>query len=109
MIRRVIREYSRVPISTLPVAALRRLRNFDHACGRLTGQTVFDWSRANSLRAQSLVGVLQVQGLTIEILPKIANGEVKDGSVDPPVRGSKQLGRSRLGEENAGNVVGRSP
>src|SRR5437660_8173913 len=47
------------------------------------GRPVFDWSDSNRLRVQNYVGVVQVPGLTIEILPKV--GSPPEALIDPEI------------------------
>lgn len=49
----------------------RELQRLDEAWADTRGETIFDWSRRATIRAKSWVGVIQVPGLSIEILPKI--------------------------------------
>ena len=65
------REYARIPYADLTQKQIERLREFDHKRATAANQTVFDWSFKNYLRVQNYVGVIQVPGLTVEILPKI--------------------------------------
>jgi 5-methylcytosine-specific restriction enzyme subunit McrC len=65
------REYARIPYSEMTPKQLERLHEFDHKRAVNDSATVFDWSFKNYLRVQNYVGVIQVPGLTVEILPKI--------------------------------------
>lgn len=65
-----IPEYGRIPVSDLTPDELRRLRVFDETRG--PGSTpVFDWRFRQYVRSRNMVGVVQVPGLQVEILPKI--------------------------------------
>jgi 5-methylcytosine-specific restriction enzyme subunit McrC len=82
----VIKEYERIYYGDNEVASgyidggdwhvprrlLERLHVFDegHAL-KNRGVTVFDWSARKFVKATNYVGVIQVPGLTVEILPKI--------------------------------------
>ncbi len=69
----------------VPRHLLERLRTFDmRQALKNNGETVFDWSRRDFAKAKSYVGVIQIPGLTVEILPKISD------SIDPAVS-SKSL------------------
>jgi len=48
----------------------RRLQRADREVARTQGSSVFDWSRDSVAKAKSYVGVLAVEGLTVEVLPK---------------------------------------
>ena len=63
-------EYGRIPVSDLSPDELRRLRAFDEYRGASV-PSVFDWRFRQYIRPLNLVGVVQVPGLQIEILPKI--------------------------------------
>lgn len=82
----VIREYERVYYTDggtaperreggdwhVPRRLLERLRIFDEGYAlKNRGVTIFDWSARKYMKATSHVGVIQVPGLTVEILPKI--------------------------------------
>lgn len=71
MRRVIIREYGCFARDSVEPRLLRRLKRFDHACASTSGQTVFDWADVNVIRAQNYVGVIQLRGLIVEILPKI--------------------------------------
>ena len=47
-----------------------RLRRFDMAHASSSGASVFDWTRRDAVAARGYVGVVQVPGLAVEILPK---------------------------------------
>lgn len=49
----------------------RRLRNYDEGRAKSEHYQIFDWRRRYAI-AQQWVGVIQVPGLSVEILPKIA-------------------------------------
>src|SRR3954468_21825588 len=66
-----ILEYGRIPRHDLPERSLRRLQEFDERLSRVEGKGVFDWSRLHDFRATNYVGVVQVPGVSVEILPKI--------------------------------------
>jgi 5-methylcytosine-specific restriction enzyme subunit McrC len=53
-----------------------RLRDFDEKTARSRGATIFAWT-AKEAKARQWVGVVEVKGLSIEILPKIA-GHIDD-------------------------------
>jgi 5-methylcytosine-specific restriction enzyme subunit McrC len=71
MQRLVLREWDRVLKHELEARQLRDLQVFDEHHAKSSGSTIFDWSHAREIRARNWVGVIQVQGLTVEILPKI--------------------------------------
>jgi len=80
MIRWTVTEYGRIPRKELGDKLLIRLQRFDEQYARSTGEQVFDWSRVAYVRALNQVGVIQVPGLTVEILPK-----TDDTSRDEPL------------------------
>lgn len=84
----VLQEYSCFPRSELNPTLLRRLYRFDASHSRLTGHSVFDWSRREYLRAINYVGVVQVPGLTVEILPKIdgSSASLKNTEIETAAR-----------------------
>ena len=63
-------EYGRIPVSDLSPDEIRRLRTFDESRGA-SAPSVFDWRFRQYIRPLNLVGVVQVPGLQVEILPKI--------------------------------------
>jgi len=71
MLRISIPEYGRIPREAVDDRLLRRLQRFDESHDRRTGETIFDWNRVHYVRALNYVGVIQVPGITIEVLPKI--------------------------------------
>lgn len=72
MLRLSICEHGRLRHAEVPARSLRLLRATEEARARRGLPTVLDWSRAYELRAKSYVGVVQVQGLSLEILPKLS-------------------------------------
>lgn len=77
--RRTIVEHERVPRALFGEALLARLQAFDERHAAESGDTIFDWSRRADIRARNYVGVLQVPGLALEILPKV---DADDGAPD---------------------------
>jgi hypothetical protein len=67
-----ISEFGRIPRVLLGKRLLRRLQRFDEKHARHNnGRCVFDWTHISYVRALNFVGVIQVPGLTVEILPKV--------------------------------------
>ncbi len=66
-----VREFGKIALSEISTHSLRCLRQLDSGHIRSKGETIFDWSRAKYLQAKNYVGVVQVPGLRVEILPKI--------------------------------------
>lgn len=64
-------ENESIPRSTLGLACCRDLQRLDEERANTTGETVFDWSRLSTVKAKNWVGVIETQGVSIEILPKI--------------------------------------
>jgi len=67
----VVREYGKIARSELSALLQRELQRFDELHARSSGDSIFDWSHRNFLVAKSYVGVVQIPGIQIEILPKI--------------------------------------
>ncbi|MEQ8272747.1 MAG: McrC family protein [Deltaproteobacteria bacterium] len=68
----VINEHRRVSIGPeVSREQADQLRRFDDAHAARFGGHVFDWSGAQHFSARSYVGVVEVPGLSVEILPKI--------------------------------------
>lgn len=60
----------------LPARLWNRLKTFDQRqAGKNKGETVFDWDNQGYAKAKSYVGIVQIPGLTIEILPKVCDTE----------------------------------
>lgn len=66
-----ILEYEKLPRSKIPVHTLRELQTFDEQQAHSSGDTIFDWGFLQFIKAKSYVGVIQISGFTIEVLPKI--------------------------------------
>ncbi len=71
MNRLSILEYGKIARADLPARVLDRLERFDLLHARTSGESVFDWSGRHQIRAKNWVGVVQVPGLSVEILPKV--------------------------------------
>ena len=66
-----VREHGWIRRAEIGEIHWRRLRRADRQVEREQGSSVFDWSRTDVAKAGSLVGILAVEGLTVEILPKV--------------------------------------
>lgn len=82
MIREFVREHARIERAKLGKKLLRRLQQFDLSCAATTGKTIFDWSDIDTIRAKNYVGIIQLPGLSIEILPKIT--EISENYIGTP-------------------------
>lgn len=83
MIQVIITEYEKMYFSDkekevkddrgwhIPRRLLEKLRRFDEVHCRTARVAVFDWSARDYAKATSLVGIIQIPGLMVEILPKI--------------------------------------
>jgi 5-methylcytosine-specific restriction enzyme subunit McrC len=80
MLWRCIREYGRLSRDEIGPQRLRELQRFDEKHAGVSGQTIFDWDHLKDIRAKNFVGVVQVPGLVIEILPKIDEPGVTEES-----------------------------
>jgi len=69
----VLREWARFDRNTISTEQLQALQDLDERNAKSSGETVFDWSLRAEVRVRNWVGVLQVPGLTIEILPKLGS------------------------------------
>lgn len=67
----VVPEYGRIPYSAFTRVQRERLRRLDGQHRDSSGSGVFDWMDRRYIKARNYVGVVQVPGVTIEILPKI--------------------------------------
>ena len=76
----------------LPARLWNRLKTFDqrHA-GKNKGETVFDWNNPRYAKAKSYVGIVQIPGLTIEILPKICDTHPKSEKIDAAKTAAERL------------------
>jgi len=69
--RITVPEHGRIPRSAIDGRLLRRLQSADERLSSESGGPVFDWDHVHYVAATNYVGVVQVPGLTVEILPKI--------------------------------------
>ncbi|HYE17554.1 MAG TPA: hypothetical protein VEA69_03865 [Tepidisphaeraceae bacterium] len=70
-------EFGRIDTARLRPAVLARLRRLDRHRAGTPGATVFDWGEGGRwLRVRNHVGVIRVEGLTVEILPKLAGPDL---------------------------------
>jgi 5-methylcytosine-specific restriction enzyme subunit McrC len=81
-LRIVSPEFGRIDRRHLQSLALARLKTLDQRYVA-NERPVFDWNDTKSIRVQNYVGVVQVPGLTIEILPKIS--APSEAIVDPGI------------------------
>jgi 5-methylcytosine-specific restriction enzyme subunit McrC len=74
--RITVSEYGRIERTELDASTWAALQRFDeHHARRAGGDTVFDWSLLAAVRARNWVGVVEVPGAAIEILPKVEPGQ----------------------------------
>jgi 5-methylcytosine-specific restriction enzyme subunit McrC len=88
-----IPEFGRIPRAQLGGKLLQRLQAFDEKHAHTTKDCVFDWSQVKYIRALNYVGVVQVPGLVIEVLPKIDNSP--EDEAGPFLRDDKQALRAQ--------------
>lgn len=87
---RTVIEFGRIQRSSLERRLVRRLEALDCEHTRLSGAPIFDWTRRDYFRALNHVGVVQVPGLQVQILPKI----------DELRRGDSDSDRAQLAQRN---------
>ena len=91
-----IPEYGRIKRSELGEKLIYRLQIFDERWSNTGEGCVFDWSSIHYIKAQNYVGVIQVPGLLVEILPKI---DTSATGTDKPYRkadSQRNLAQSNL-------------
>lgn len=89
-----VREYGRIQRGRIGAKLLRSLHRFDLEQAASSGDCIFDWGRLHFIHAKNYVGVVQVPGLRIEILPKIDH--VFDVSGPEGTPGDRVLAQSNL-------------
>ncbi|MBN2719437.1 MAG: McrC family protein [Deltaproteobacteria bacterium] len=77
-----IQEYGRIDKRQIGERAVHRLRKLDALYERRDGMAVFDWRYDRYIRARSVVGVIELPGLTIEVLPKTDKGPSSSNSAE---------------------------
>lgn len=91
------------PEQTLPPAAYDRLRRFDTR--RPESEQVFTWYDRHA-RAAQWVGVIQLPGLIVEVLPKIDGPEALDDPKDQEdQRGNPPQGRPKVETRARANLL----
>lgn len=93
--REVLLEYGRLPRSELSPRLLLRLQRFDERNAQQTGACVFDWTHVHYVRALSYVGVIQIPGLTVEILPKV-DTSASTGGPEAVTEATRSLAQQNL-------------
>ena len=73
-----VTEFERIPRAKLGAKLLRRLHAFDARHARKTDEWVFDWQYRDYIKAKNWVGVVDIPGLTLEILPKVSMNDDVD-------------------------------
>jgi len=96
MIYLSIPEYGRIKRSNISERLLRRLQRFDDSFSRAGSGNVFDWSHTHYVRALNYVGVVQIPGLVIEILPKTDSSPDQDVEPYAPRDSRKTLSQRNL-------------
>lgn len=78
MVPIVIPECGRIDRTPENARALEALRRFDQRQAEANGtRPIFDWSRRDYVKALNYVGVIQVPGMTVEILPKVDTAKIE--------------------------------
>lgn len=67
----IIPEYGRIYRNEIPANLAIKLQLFDERYVRIGQSPIFDWGHRNYIRALNYVGVIQIPGVQVEILPKI--------------------------------------
>ena len=88
-----IPEFGRIPRAQLGAKLLQRLQAFDEKHARTDQECVFDWTHVKYIRALNYVGVVQVPGLVIEVLPKIDDSPEEESG--PFLRDDEQALRAQ--------------
>jgi 5-methylcytosine-specific restriction enzyme subunit McrC len=83
-IHRQLPEFGRLYEADIGPRLWARLLRFDSARVRIGQPPVFDWARRDYARARNLVGVLQLPGILVEILPKVDVSEGEGGDEVSP-------------------------
>ena len=78
----VVPEYGRIDRADIGDALLAKLQRFDEEHAKTAKESVFDWRYRKFIKARNYVGVIQIPGLTIEILPKLDDGDDDLGAAE---------------------------
>jgi len=91
-----IPEYGRIQRSEIGKKLLRRLQRFDEKRFYARQGYIFDWNYLHDIKAFNYVGVVQIPGLVIEILPKIDTTVSRDVAPYEQKDSQKMLAQSNL-------------
>lgn len=91
-----IPEYGRLSREALGARNILNLQRFDEHHARGTGETIFDWSHLKFIQAKSIVGLLQIPGIVVEILPKIDESTGSENGATPNSNDQHQVRQNLL-------------
>lgn len=77
-VKLTVYELEKIPRERLGSRLARRLQKFDELHAGPTEAWIFDWQYRKFIQAQNWVGVIEIPGLSIEILPKIGLRDESD-------------------------------
>lgn len=96
MIRLSVPEYGRIYRDQVSDRVLQRLQRFDELHAKESGSAIFDWNHVHYVRALNRVGVIQVPGISIEILPKIDKSRDEKADQFGPAKADQNLAQRNL-------------
>jgi 5-methylcytosine-specific restriction enzyme subunit McrC len=91
-----IPEYGRIQRSEIGEKLLHRLQRFDEKKFYTSQGHIFDWNYLHYIKALNYVGVVQIPGLVIEILPKVDTTISRDVSPYEKKDSQKNLAQKNL-------------